>query len=369
MYLRTAEMPQPVGEPAGGDIRDIDVRRAAVASKAGLASRALGGRPRSTGSRPSAAMVLSSLLEEAEMTSRRLAREPSAEHEADAWTSLAHRLVAEKRFFPAIRLYEKCNARFYHNTNRSLRHFIVRVLVSWSKHLLGLNELEMAFEKMRECQRRCEVYATRDPSDRVMWRNLAMAKLANATWVLGQQVAPPEVSVQQAMAELAQAESMFMVLEGAAAADVQAGATSTNMSSWQHNDSVATQETRERQPRCREPVEQDSSNPFLLFYLASAKLAEASCMIRQAEPSDESVRQAMAELVEVDRLFTAVQAAASATEGGLSAADSGAGHGSAAETTCTRHRASVELRGEGQLADAAEDGPVRKKMRTMRDIV
>jgi len=314
-------------------------------------------------------MVLSSLLEEAEMTSRRLAREPSAEHEADAWTSLAHRLVAEKRFSPAIRLYEKCNARFYRNANSGLRHLIVQVLVSWTQHLLGLNESEMAFEKMRECQRRCEVYATRDPSDRVMWRNLAMAKLAIAAWVLGQQVAPPEERVQEAMAELVQAESMFMVLEGATAADVQAGATSTNMSSWQHNDSVATQETRERQPRCREPVEQDSSNPFLLFYLASAKLAEASCMIRQAEPSDESVRQAMAELVEVDRLFTAVQAAASATEGGLSAADSGAGHGSAAETTCTRHRASVELRGEGQLADAAEDGPARKKMRTMRDIV
>ena len=88
-------------------------------------------------------------------------------------------------------------------------------------------------------------------------------------------------------------------------------------------------------------------------------------MIRQAGPSNESIREAMAELVEVDRLFTEVQAAASATEGGLSTADSGVGHGSAAAATCTR--ASVELRGEGQPADAADDGPARKKMRTTRD--
>lgn len=165
-------------------------------------------------------LVEQGFLEEAKLIFQRV-RE-STEDFPDGWTNLAHLYVAEKEYFQAIKLYEKCNKKFYSNADTGLLQYIARALYDWSKDCQDKGDLEMATEKMRECQRQCERSLHIDPTNHISWFNLAVAKLAAASCVI-KQAEPTEEGVQQAMGELDQAKKMFSNLGESTATEKELG--------------------------------------------------------------------------------------------------------------------------------------------------
>ena len=165
-------------------------------------------------------LVEQGFMEEAKIIFQRV-RE-STEDFPDGWTNLAHLFVAEKEYFQAIKLYEKCNKKFYSNADVGTLQFIARALFDWSKDWQDKGDLEMATQKMRECQQHCEKSLHLDPSNHVLWFNLAVAKLAGASCVIKQEE-PSEEGVRQAMAELEQAKRLFSTLGESTATEKELG--------------------------------------------------------------------------------------------------------------------------------------------------
>jgi hypothetical protein len=146
----------------------------------------------------------------------------STEDFPDGWTNLAHLYVAEKEYFQAIKLYEKCNKKFYSNADTGLLQFIARALFDWSRSWQDKGDLDMATQKMHECQQYCARSLHLDPSNHVLWFNLAVAKLAGASCVIKQQE-PSVAGVRQAMAELEQAKQLFSSLGESTATEKELG--------------------------------------------------------------------------------------------------------------------------------------------------
>ena len=135
----------------------------------------------------------------------------STEDFPDGWTNLAHMYVAEKEYFQAIKLYEKCHKKFYGNADVSLLQYIARAYYDWAREQQDKGELETAAEKMRDCQRHVEKSLHLDPSHHISWFNLAVAKLQAASYVI-KQAEPSEADVRQAIGELEQAKKLFAAL-------------------------------------------------------------------------------------------------------------------------------------------------------------
>lgn len=146
----------------------------------------------------------------------------STEDFPDGWTNLAHLYVAEKEYFQAIKLYEKCNKKFYSNADTGLLQFIARALFDWSRNWQDKGDLEMATQKMQECQQYCARSLHLDPSNHVLWFNLAVAKLAGASCVIKQKE-PSVAGVRNAMAELEQAKRLFSSLGESTATEKELG--------------------------------------------------------------------------------------------------------------------------------------------------
>ena len=135
----------------------------------------------------------------------------STEDFPDGWTNLAHMYVAEKEYFQAIKLYEKCHKKFYGNADVSLLQYIARAYYDWAREQQDKGDLETAAEKMRDCQRHVEKSLHLDPSHHISWFNLAVAKLQAASYVI-KQAEPSEPDVRQAIGELEQAKKLFAAL-------------------------------------------------------------------------------------------------------------------------------------------------------------
>jgi tetratricopeptide (TPR) repeat protein len=146
----------------------------------------------------------------------------STEDFPDGWTNLAHLYVAEKEYFQAIKLYEKCNKKFYSNADTGLLQFIARALFDWSRNWQDKGDLDMATQKMQECQQYCARSLHLDPSNHVLWFNLAVAKLAGASCVIKQKE-PSVGGVRKAMAELEQAKRLFSSLGESTATEKELG--------------------------------------------------------------------------------------------------------------------------------------------------
>jgi RNA polymerase-associated protein CTR9 len=130
---------------------------------------------------------------------------------ADGWINLAHMYVAEKEYFQAIKLYEKCLRKFYDGADVGVLQFIARTQFDWGKQLQEKKDMVGAAEKLRGCQ----VVVTRamhlEPQNHILRFNLAVAKLQTATCI-AKQLEPKEEHIRRAELDLQLAKAMLTAL-------------------------------------------------------------------------------------------------------------------------------------------------------------
>ena len=140
----------------------------------------------------------------------------------DGWINLAHMYVAEQEFFQAIKLYEKCNSKFYQSCNVQLLSFVSRAQFDWGKSLQEKGKVGAATAKFRECQKIVEKTLHLEPQKHITWFNLAVTKLQTATCVT-KQAEPSVADVKAAQGDLQQAKTTLAFLSESAFTEKELG--------------------------------------------------------------------------------------------------------------------------------------------------